>query len=96
MSTNYFMSEAFRQDAAKAVREAVAEANAHGLPKAYKTRTVPGNYIMSEQFNIGAAESVHNAVAKADALGLPKAYDEAPSLPEQPVIVTITPSRRKK
>jgi hypothetical protein len=34
MSTNYFMSDAFLQDAAKAVREAVAKADALGLPKA--------------------------------------------------------------
>jgi hypothetical protein len=35
MSGNYFMSEAFNKDAAKAVDEAVAKADALGLPKAY-------------------------------------------------------------
>lgn len=52
------------------------------------------NYVMSEQFNIDAAESVRQAVKKADALGLPKAYDDAPCLPKQPVIVTITSHRK--
>lgn len=35
MSKNYFMSDAFHKDAVKAVEEAVAKADALGLPKAY-------------------------------------------------------------
>lgn len=35
MSANYFMSDAFNKDAAKLVREAIAKADALGLPKAY-------------------------------------------------------------
>lgn len=35
MSANYFMSDAFISDAIKSVREAVAKADALGLPKAY-------------------------------------------------------------
>lgn len=35
MGSNYFMSDAFHRDAAKAVTEAVAKADALGLPKAH-------------------------------------------------------------
>ena len=35
MSDNYFVSDAFQNDAEKAVGEAIAQADALGLPKAY-------------------------------------------------------------
>jgi hypothetical protein len=35
MGTNYFMTDKFLEDASRAVQEAVQEADALGLPKAY-------------------------------------------------------------
>lgn len=60
MSNNYFMSDAFQQDAVKAVQEAVDKADALGLPKAYD----PTPVVVPEKTEVVRLTTKKKALAK--------------------------------
>ena len=61
--SNYFMTDAFHTDAVKAVREAVAEADALGLPKAYSDGPeLPEQPVIINMADIRRAMSVWDAM----------------------------------